>query len=91
MRGMLGRNFTQFDAMVFRRNNSIHMFFMRIPLDVIFLDSQDTVLAVRHRLKPWRMAAEFSASTVIELPAGTLTKTKLAVGDTLEITVDTTV
>ncbi len=85
MRGMLGRRFDDFDALIFERNNSIHMFFMRIPLDVLFLDKEDRVVAVRHTLKPWRMAAEWKSSTCVELPAGRLAATGTEVGDQLEL------
>jgi uncharacterized membrane protein (UPF0127 family) len=53
--------------------NSIHMFFMRFPIDVLFLDRQRRVKKVILNLKPWRISPiVFGARTVVELPAGTL-------------------
>lgn len=56
-----------------KRCNSIHTFFMRFPIDVIFIDKRYKVVSVYRDLKPWRVTRlHFKASSVIELPAGTL-------------------
>lgn len=53
--------------------NSIHMFFMRFPIDAVFLDRQGRVKRVLRELKPWRVSPlVFGARTVVELPAGTV-------------------
>jgi uncharacterized membrane protein (UPF0127 family) len=53
--------------------NSIHMFFMRFAIDVLFLDRQGRVKKVMLNLKPWRISPiVFGARTTVELPAGTL-------------------
>ena len=53
--------------------NSIHMFFMRFAIDVLFLDRQRRVKKVMLNLKPWRISPiVFGARTVVELPASTL-------------------
>lgn len=53
--------------------NSIHMFFMRFAIDVLFLDRAGRVKRVMLRLKPWRVSPiVFGARTTVELPAGTL-------------------
>jgi uncharacterized membrane protein (UPF0127 family) len=83
MRGMLGRNFDGFDALVFERNNSIHMFFMHMPLDILFLDAEGRVCGLRNRLRPWRLALCRKARTTIELPAGTLEASGTRTGDRL--------
>jgi uncharacterized membrane protein (UPF0127 family) len=52
--------------------NSIHMFFMRFAIDVLFLDREGKVKRVMLRLRPWRISPiVFGARCVIELPAGT--------------------
>ncbi len=64
--------------------NSIHMFFMRYPLDVIFLDKSGVVIFTYHGIKPWRVGRIVKgARTAIELPAGTIARTGTEVGDTL--------
>ncbi|GAC1327439.1 MAG: DUF192 domain-containing protein [Candidatus Dormibacteria bacterium] len=53
--------------------NSIHMFFMRFAIDVLFLDREGRVKKVMLGLKPWRVSPiVFGARTTVELPAGTL-------------------
>jgi len=34
---------------------SVHTFFMRFPIDVVLLDRAGTVVAVRRRVRPWRL------------------------------------
>lgn len=67
--------------------NSIHTCFMRYPLDVAFLNSQNKVIKIIRNLKPWRITwIYFRASKTLEFPAG---KLPLAVreGDVLEVEV----
>ena len=53
--------------------NSIHMFFMRFPIDVAFVNVEGKVLHICDSIKPWRVSrVVFGAKTAIEMPAGTL-------------------
>ena len=62
---------------------SIHTFFMRYAIDVAFLGKDRTVLFMA-TYPPWRISRIIlSAAGVLELPAGTLQRTKTAVGDRL--------
>jgi uncharacterized membrane protein (UPF0127 family) len=36
--------------------NSVHTCFVRFPVDVVFLDGNGSVLAIRRGLRPWRLA-----------------------------------
>ena len=36
---------------------AVHTCFMRFALDIVFLDSTGSVLAVRRKVHPWRLAA----------------------------------
>jgi hypothetical protein len=49
---------------------SIHMFFMRFPIDVIYLDSHRRVRKIVRGLKPWRTSACIHADSVVEAAAG---------------------
>lgn len=65
--------------------NSVHTFFMKIPIDVLFLDASQQVVDVAHAMAPWRVSpVYFSAKSVLELPAGTAAATGTETGDTLE-------
>jgi uncharacterized membrane protein (UPF0127 family) len=60
---------------------------MGFPIDVVYLDRQNTVIHVQPELRPWRFAAvRRQASSVLELPCTTVAETKTAVGDRIEIT-----
>ena len=46
------------------------MFFMRFPIDVVYLDRDDRVRKIVAGLKPWRLSWCPRARSVIEAPAG---------------------
>lgn len=67
--------------------SSIHMFFMRFPIDVVFVDRQDQVVALRETMPPNRsFASKWGARYVIELPAHSIARTGTQVGDMLSLT-----
>ncbi|WP_318506904.1 DUF192 domain-containing protein [Bacillus sp. T3] len=62
--------------------NSIHMFFMFFPIDVVFLDRNDVVVVVRKNVKPNMMIFPIrGAEKVLELPIGTVEKYSIEVKD----------
>ncbi len=62
----------------------IHMFFMRFPIDAVFLDRDLKVLRVIRKLGPWRVSPwVFGARGVLELPAGRC-EGRVEEGDQLE-------
>lgn len=63
---------------------SVHTFFMKFPLDLIYLDRKKRVKKVRGNVGPWRLSACLSAHSIIELPAGTVQNTQTQRGDQLE-------
>ncbi len=66
--------------------NSIHMFFMRFPLDVAFLDREGTVLRAYHGIRPWRVSRVVRrARTAVELPSGTLAAAGVQQGTVLRL------
>jgi uncharacterized protein len=71
-RGLLGRDGLEAGGgMVIAPTNSVHTFFMRFPIDIVFVRRDGTVVKVRPSVRPWRLAASLSAYAVVELPAGT--------------------
>jgi uncharacterized membrane protein (UPF0127 family) len=64
--------------------SSIHMFFMRFPIDVIFLDKSRHVTKVVVAIKPWRMALGGGGHDALELPAGTCAQAQVEVGDVVD-------
>src|ERR1035441_10548721 len=65
---------------------SVHTFFMRFPIDLVYLDRKNKIKKVRSEVGAWRMSACLSAHSVLELPAGTIRETQTQSGDTLEFT-----
>jgi uncharacterized protein len=65
---------------------SIHTFFMRFPLDVLFVDRQDVVVGLREAMPPNRPYAGMrGARYVIELSPGVIAATMTQVGDHLRL------
>ena len=66
--------------------NSIHMFFMRFPIDVVFLNQSNQVVKVVPHLKPWRIVSPVDGATsTLELPIGTIEDRYISVGDTIDL------
>jgi uncharacterized protein len=83
-KGLLGRDsFEEGSAMVIAPSNAIHTFFMRFPIDVVFVRRNGVVVKVRRNVHPGRAVVSFRAYAVIELPGGTLTADDARVGDLL--------
>lgn len=86
LRGLLGRHeLRPGDGMLLRPSSSVHTFFMRFPIDVVFLDAELRVLGVRRDLRPWWAAAERGAHAVLELAAGEAERRGLAPGEDLRL------
>jgi uncharacterized protein len=84
MRGLLGRERMDADeGMLLRPAGSIHTFFMRFPIDAVFLDDDLVVLGTFEHLEPWGTAGRHGAKAVLELSAGTCERLQVKRGDKL--------
>jgi len=84
MRGLLGRSsLPSGQAILLRPAASVHTFFMRFSIDVVFLDDELRVVHIAADLRPWRAAGKRGARAVLELPAGECERRGLRVGDQL--------
>jgi len=83
--GLLGRReFKEGQALVLKPANSIHTFFMRFPIDVLFIDGENKVIKAVSCLKPWRISGIYLRSRMtVELPCGILQKTSVSEGDAI--------
>lgn len=85
-KGLLGRESLQSgEGLWIAPCESVHTFFMRFPIDLVYLDRKLKVKKVRHSVGAWRVSACLSAYSVLELPSGTVRATHTERGDTLEI------
>jgi uncharacterized protein len=64
---------------------SVHTFFMKFPIDIVYLDRNKRVLKVRNAVPAWRLSACLKAHSILELPAGTIESTATAAGDIMQI------
>jgi uncharacterized membrane protein (UPF0127 family) len=61
--------------------SSIHMWFMRFPIDVVFLDKKNRVVGLKRNVKPWGMAWSWRGAKTLELPVGVIASTRTQLGD----------
>jgi uncharacterized membrane protein (UPF0127 family) len=66
--------------------SSIHMFFMRFPIDAVFVDRERRVTRLLAGLAPWQVArGGTGARAVLELGIGAIDRSSTRIGDTLEL------
>lgn len=89
LRGLIGTYASEFGsgyALWIVPCRGIHTFAMRFPLDVIYLDREGNVVHALEEVHPWRFTAvRMHATSVLELPAGTVYHTGTQAGDRIEI------
>ena len=86
LRGLLGRpGLGPGEGLLIRPTNSIHTFFMRFPIDVVFLDRSGVVVKLVANLRPWRVAFAPRGRDAVELRAGEADARGIRVGDRLSV------
>ena len=86
MRGLLGRReLPSGEGILLKPASSVHMAFMRFPIDAVFLDRELRVVKVATDLQPWRVAGSRGAKAVLEIPAGEASRRGVTVGDRLVV------
>jgi uncharacterized protein len=83
--GLLGeRKLPPGDGLLIVPSQGVHTWGMLFPIDIVVLDREWNVLALRARMRQFRMTRIFwKAAAVLELPPGVLDSTSTALGDTL--------
>ncbi len=64
---------------------SVHSFFMKFPIDLVYLDRKKKVRRTRKAMVPWRVSACLTAHSILELPVGAIEQSRTEAGDQLEI------
>ena len=87
MKGLLGRSgLSANEALVLKPCSSIHTFFMRFAIDVLFLDKNMHIIKLIQHMPPNRLTPLVWASLMaIELPAGKVSQTNTQLGDIIDI------
>ena len=88
-RGLMATNPSEFppgSGLWINPSRGIHTFAMRFPIDALYLDHERYVIHIEEGLKPWRVAAiRIAASSILELPVGTVVGSKTMLGDRIDI------
>ncbi len=86
--GLLGeRDLQPGDGLLIVPSQGVHTVGMLFSIDIVVLDGDWNVIAVRRELRPFRMTRVFwKAAAVLELCSGTVESTGTIVGDALEFT-----
>jgi uncharacterized membrane protein (UPF0127 family) len=90
--GLMGRPALSPGSGLFLRGNGIHMFFMRFPIDAVFLGKPDDggtrrVVSVHRGVRPWVGLVPLvrGADGVLELPVGAIDASATVPGDTVRL------
>lgn len=88
-KGLMGRAaLSPGEGLVIDPEWSIHMFFMRFAIDVIFVSADHRVVGLRRALPPWAPfagVAPWRGRYVIELPVGAIDSSATQLGDQIVI------
>ena len=89
--GMMNRNFTDFNGMLFFMKDKLHSFWMKnciIPLDIIFIDNNLIITSIHHNCEPCESEPcdnyEGKGKYVLEVPSGTCKTEDINEGDNCE-------
>jgi hypothetical protein len=84
-KGLLGRDrLSSGEGLWIIPCEAVHTFWMRFPIDLVYLDSKNQIRKLVSGVPPWRLSACLRAHSVLELPSGTIGTTRTQPGDTLE-------
>ncbi len=87
MTGLLNRDSIADDsALIITQCKSIHMFFMKFSIDVIFVDRKNTIVGVVEGIKPFSLSPAFyKSSYAIEGAPGMIKRSQCEVGDLVQV------
>ena len=81
---MFSERMEGFDALVIKSCNSIHTFFMKYSIDVVFLNKELKIIKIKRGIQPWRITPMyFSATQAVEFQRGYVDES-LKEGENLE-------
>jgi uncharacterized protein len=83
--GLLGTpNLAPHSGLLIFPTQGVHTFFMKYPIDIVFINRRRQVIGTRSGLKPYRLSPiMWSAECVLELPEGVIEQSRTEVGDQL--------
>jgi uncharacterized protein len=85
--GLMGRaRLENNEGLWMARCSAIHTFWMKFPIDVVFLDKNFIVIKTVNGLRPFRpMVSCRYAEGILELPEGTIERAQVQIGDRVKM------
>jgi uncharacterized membrane protein (UPF0127 family) len=85
--GLLSRKYiSENEALIIKPCCSIHTFFMKFEIDVLFVGANGKVISLYENVKPWRiLPIHLKSQYVIELCAGQIRAKSINKNDNIEI------
>lgn len=84
LRGLIGRELQDDFGLLLTPCNQIHTFFMKQPIDVIYLTKENKILFIEEQVPPNLIKKKRKdAKKILELKGGTAEKMKFQIGDIL--------
>ncbi|MEH7094850.1 DUF192 domain-containing protein [Neobacillus vireti] len=90
--------FKRFKGLMFRKNlspnsglylrpcNSIHTFFMKFPIDVLYINDHGKIVGIEEQLEPGKIGKRFpGAAAVIELPINSIKAFEITEGQLIKL------
>ena len=85
-KGLLGKKYIdKRESMLFYNCSSIHMFGMKFPIDIAYLDNDMRILKLVKNVKPWKLSSCKGANHTIEFSLGIIKEYQLQIGEQLII------
>ena len=82
--GLLGRNGLEAErALVIAPCSGVHTFFLRFPIDVLFVGRDGRIRKAKRSVVPWRIALALGAFAVVEGGPGMIERSGTRPGDQL--------
>lgn len=80
------KSFPDAQALVIKPCNSIHTFFMKFPIDVLFVNKNNKIISIYENVKPNRiLPVHFNSKLVVELASGQIRVNNICLGDIIRI------
>lgn len=85
--GVIGwKDFRGYNGVLLPETTAVHTFFVRMPLDIVFLDADFKIIKIVEDLKPWSFSPiVWQAKHTLELPKGSVQKHKLELGTKVQL------
>lgn len=85
LKGLLGTNsLPEGNVLIIKPCFSVHTCGMKYSIDVLFIDEYDNIIKIAANLQPGKVVCCRKSYYVVEMPAGTVEKYKIDIGDKIK-------